>query len=85
MATHRNTRSAGLGVLMLSLLGFGAWGCSSGGSARADYYASRSIHRPAQAGDGSVVALSPKGGSASWTASLTFVPIADTGDFADGR
>ncbi len=85
MAMHRNTRSVGLGLLLLSLLGLGAGGCSSTGSARTDYYASRSIHRPAETGDGSVVALSPQDGSASWSASLTFVPIADAGDFADGR
>ena len=85
MATHRNTHSVGLGIgLLLSLLALGAVGCSSG-SARTDYYAARSITRAATPGDGSIVSMTPHNGSASWSASLTLVPIADAGDFADSR
>lgn len=83
MADNRTARSLGVGVLLLFLLG--AAGCSSGGSARTDYFAARSISRSAQPGDGSIVALAPLGGDASWTASLTFAPSGDGGDLADSR
>jgi hypothetical protein len=85
MATQRTTRTAGLTVLLLAALGLGAGGCANGGSSRTDYYAARGVHRPATAGDGSIVATTPQSGGATWSASLTFVPIADAGDFADGR
>lgn len=71
--------------MLLFHLGLVAGGCTSGGSARTDYYAARSIRRNAQAGDGSTVGIAPQAGSASWSASLTFVPIAHADGLADGR
>lgn len=83
MGVNRTIRSAGLGVLLLGLLG--AVGCSSGGSARADYFAARSISRGATPGDGSVVAFGPQAEGAAWTAELSFAPTLSAGDqAADG-
>jgi len=82
MTTNRTTRTIGKGMLLLFLLG--AAGCSSGGSARTDYFAARSITRSAQPGDGSVIAIGPRATDSAWTASLSYVPTAESGDFAAG-
>ena len=80
MTERRTARATGLGVLLLFLAG--AVGCSSGGSARTDYYAARSVGHGAQPGDGSVIGFGPGASDSSWTASLAFVPTGDGGDFA---
>lgn len=84
MAIRRSVVATGLGsVAGLALLVLA--GCASSGSARTDYFVSRGTSHAAQQGDGSVVAVAPEGGDSTWSASLTYVPILDAGDFADSR
>lgn len=73
--------TAGLGCLAILALS----GCVGGGSARDDYYSARSIQFGADAGDGSVVAFGPAGDASTHAATLTFMPVGDGGDLADGR
>ncbi|MFG0259083.1 MAG: hypothetical protein ACF8LK_01915 [Phycisphaerales bacterium JB041] len=57
-------------------------GCATG-SARTDYFVSRSAAHQAQRGDGSIVEFTPDRANSTWSGSLSFVPILDEGDFAD--
>jgi hypothetical protein len=84
MANVRLTRSAACGILAAGLGALAAPGCT-GGSARTDYYASRSIVLPAETGDGSIIATAPEDPDAAWRSSLTFVPLSGEGDLADNR
>jgi hypothetical protein len=83
MPARRTTAGSGLRALLLTGP-LALAGCTDG-SARHDYFASRAVTHTAQSGDGSVVSLAPGGPDASWTASLTFVPLAGAGDLADTR
>lgn len=80
MAICCSIRSAGLGVLLVSLLA-GA-GCSRGGSARTDHFTARSIAREASPGDGTVIAFGPEAQGAAWTAQLSFAPTLASSDLA---
>ncbi|MCC7390228.1 MAG: hypothetical protein IT431_15845 [Phycisphaerales bacterium] len=83
MVRHRTVRTAGLVVMFLGL--GAAVGCSGGGSARTDYFASRAVSRGATPGDGSVIAFGPQAAGAAWTAELSFAPtLADGEQAADG-
>lgn len=82
MAVRRVARSCGVGLLMLPLVA--AVGCSRGGSARTDYFAARSVSRSASPGDGSTIAFGPGASGASWSAELSFAPVAGDGDLAAG-
>ncbi len=84
MATARLSKPAGWGLLLAGICGMAAGGCTTG-SARADYYASRSITHIASTGDGSIIAVGPGSENAAWQTSLTFVPLSGPGDLADNR
>ena len=82
--TARLSRCAGWGMTLAGLCALGV-GCASTGSARADYFASRSVVLPAAEGDGSVVATGAAAPDAAWQRSLTLVPLSGPGDLADNR
>ncbi|MBK7405738.1 MAG: hypothetical protein IPJ41_14245 [Phycisphaerales bacterium] len=81
MSQSTNAGSTRVGLLGAAVLLAGLGGCA-GNSARNQYYASRAVVRQAEPGDGSVTALRPGAGEGLWSASLTFVPIDETGDYA---
>lgn len=60
-----------------------ATGCQS--TVRDVYYSSRTVHHPAEPGDGSIVAIGANTGESPYAATLTLVPITDAGDLAMGQ
>lgn len=85
MSTRRTKFAAGLGLMILGAAWTPLTGCASSGSTREDYFTARAVSYTAQAGDRSVVALHPEEEGASWSASVTYVPLFDQSDVADGR
>lgn len=81
MSIRRSVKTAGQGTVMVVVVLAGS-GCATG-SARTDYLVSRGAAHEAQRGDGSIVEFTPDRANSTWSASLSFVPILDEGDFAD--
>lgn len=83
MAIRQSLKTAGQGTVVV-VVAMAANGCATG-SARTDYLVARNTTHKATQGDGSLVEFAPDGPNATWSASLTFVPILNAGDLADTR
>ena len=81
MANHRTLRSLS-SVTLAVLFAAGALGCAGTSTAREDYYQSRSIVHASEAGDGSIVAVGTSNNGTAWAATLTMVPLSESGDLA---